>query len=387
MATKWKDQVATLTGAVERFESGRLPRVTILVGAARGRDRTQFDPAQSSLLVEVARQRVKAEGKLDWTEHDPSSSSFSLDELVADLTSSSLFGEPRFVYVPDAEPVCKFEARKRGQRTPFETAMQRLLDDEDRGHRVLVVLPMSSAESVLARDAKARQGTLIELRPLYANPPPWDPDPLNTELARFVLWRAKVRGLNLDPRAVPHLVERIGSDLSRYDQELAKLEVKVGRGGKVRREDVAQDVASSSFEADAFDFADRVMRADLESALRFLRSIEVRGARKGTGASEGLSALAPMLGSILVREARKLLAAMELREEGRPLNAVAGILGVPDVKVARAAFENRMRARDRTSTLALLEHLKALELDLRWHSVPEEIAFERFVLRTCKRKR
>ncbi|MBL8899203.1 MAG: hypothetical protein JNM84_16305 [Planctomycetes bacterium] len=386
------DQAQALLAARARLRARTLPRAVLLVGTARGRDRVTWDAGQASWLLGALRDRVRADGQYVWTSYEPDDEAFDLDELCADLTSPSLFGETRFVCLADGTPLLETTTRRRGgseAAKPFERALLHWAATPALGHRLYLALPNASSESTLvaALQEKLGEGLLfLPLRGLYDTPPPWNPDPLQTELVRFLSEAARERKLQLGPNSRLDLAQRLGSDLGRLESELEKLASSADAQGRVPENEVRANVAGGALEGEAFELADRIVRGDSRAALRWLREVERRGARrdapgKRSGAMQDLGDLSGFIVAALVREGRRMLAAAEMREQGLSFETIAEALSVPDISVAREAFRARLFARDLAGMRELLAGIRELELDLKRRSVDAPLALERLLLR------
>lgn len=385
------DQAQVLLAARTRLLARVLPRAVLLVGTPRGRDRVAWDAGQATWLLAALRDRVRAEGQYVWTSYAPTEEGFDLDELCADLASPSLFGETRFVCVADGGELVESSSRKRGGAggKPFERALQHWAANAVLGHRLFLALPGASVETPLVGALQEKLGEgllLVALRGLYDTPPPWNPDPLQTELVRFVSAVAQGRKLQLGPNSRLDLAQRVGKDLGRLDSELEKLAASADAQGRVPESEVRANVVGGALDAEAFELAERIVRGDSRGALRWLHEVERRGARsdpagKRGGAMQDLGDLQGLIVSALVREGRRMLAAAEMSEQGHSIDTIAEALGIPDVTVAREAFRAKLAARDAAGLRALLEEVRELELDLKRRSVEPLLALERLLLR------
>lgn len=127
-------------------------------------------------------------------------------------------------------------------------------------------------------------------------------------VARWLRERVKRHGGRIEEEAVATLIELVGDDLRRLDQEVAKL-VAYRDGAPIRREDVRHLVHGQ--DADVFALLDAIGAGDPAAALTTLRQLGAQG--------QDVHALLPQLASHL----RRVLIVGELLARRRPLAEAA----------------------------------------------------------------
>lgn len=86
----------------------------------------------------------------------------------------------------------------------------------------------------------------------------------------------RAHGFDLEFDAAAYLAEAIGTDMALAERALEKIELRVGRGGKVNAE-LAQELVADTRERTVFELTDALMRRDLSASLAALSSLLEQG--------------------------------------------------------------------------------------------------------------
>lgn len=146
--------------------------------------------------------------------------------------------------------------------------------------------------------------------------------PSRSELPAHLVQGAARRGFELDPEAARFLVSHMGDGLARLDNELDRLSLWAGKGGRVEVEDL-QEMVSDLTETSIFALGDAVISQDLTASLR----IAERLGQQGSGPTAVLYPTAAA-----VRRAHR---ALSLLEAGQPPKSVEKELGLPPFLVRK----------------------------------------------------
>jgi DNA polymerase III subunit delta len=100
--------------------------------------------------------------------------------------------------------------------------------------------------------------------------------PRANQLPAYLVQRAKARGLDLDADAARLLVERMGPETMRLENELERLAIWAGEGGSVTLADLEAMVADTSEEV-SWALSDSVVAQDAAGALRAAERLAAQG--------------------------------------------------------------------------------------------------------------
>jgi len=197
------------------------------------------------------RTRLGAGGvRVIWGDDEPA----RLQTAIGDLVTPSLFGGAAVLVIRRAEALPR----------PVEEAVQAIVPQlDDRARLVLVAKGLDQRRPLHAAWAKA--GAAVELA---------RPDP--RAIAPWVGTLARERGHAVAPAAVELLLERVGADLARLDDEIEKLSLHVGTGATIDAKQVDALVATTRARA-VEELTDRLARRDLAGAIRALRGLMAGG--------------------------------------------------------------------------------------------------------------
>jgi DNA polymerase-3 subunit delta len=168
----------------------------------------------------------------------------------------------------------------------------------------VVLIARSKSPPSLVKAVKQAKGEVHEFQA-----------PSVREMPRALVGEAKRLGFQLEPDAARMLVERMGSDPLRLRNELERLLLWAGQGGKVAAADLDAMIADTS-EAAAWSLADAVVERNAALALGTAESLMAQG--------ENVTGLTYNLASRL----RKACAATEQIDAGVPPKKVETSLGM-----------------------------------------------------------
>jgi DNA polymerase III subunit delta len=168
----------------------------------------------------------------------------------------------------------------------------------------VVLIARAKAPAKLTRAVKAAKGEIHEFEA-----------PKARDMPRVLVGEAKRLGFNLDGPAARMLVERMGANPQRLQNELERLALWAGAGGEVSAADLDAMIADTS-EAAVWALSDALLEGDAANALRLSEQL--------VGQGENVTGLIYGLASRL----RKACAAAAMLEEGIPAKQVESGLGM-----------------------------------------------------------
>jgi DNA polymerase III delta subunit len=214
-------------------------------------------------------------------------------------------------------------------------------------------------DHALVKAILAAGGLAPAFRKLWDSPPPWRPDPLETELVQWTLRRASELGLRLTAHQALFVSAATGNDLAALDGELETLRA---GGGRDLRESVSWTAGGTPW-----NVADHILGGDLPRALSGIETLFRGGFQEKSGKRLlDAGALAAMLVAALQRGAS---------------GALEGARAAGGSPAQRGAAEERARRRPRAHWRALLEEAAALERALKSGAGLDANDFARLALR------
>jgi len=274
---------------------------------------------------------------------------FRLSALLGDLSGGGLFAEKRLVVMRQGAEHLKKAGTK---PSPLTQAMLAFLQSPEDPGCLVLSLPTLRADHALAKAIKALDGPVMDLRKLWDNPPPWNPDPRQAELVQWVSNRARDKKLRLTPDQSVYLVAATGNDLFALDEQLERL-------SKMPDEDFKSLVGWNAATT-PWSVAEKLVAGDAPRALAGVESLFSSGFQeKGGRRLVDSVALSTMLVSSLGREVRRSLQlASELAAGADEASAgrAAGVNG----RALGPALE-RARSRPLAVWTRMLEELAGLE--------------------------
>lgn len=168
----------------------------------------------------------------------------------------------------------------------------------------VVLIARAKAPAKLTRAVKAAKGEIHEFEA-----------PKARDMPRVLVGEAKRLDFDLDGAAARMLVERMGANPQRLQNELERLALWAGRGGEVSAADLDAMITDTS-EAAVWALSDALLERDAASALRISEQL--------VGQGENVTGLIYGLASRL----RKACTAAAMLEEGIPTKQVESGLGM-----------------------------------------------------------
>jgi len=302
-------------------------------------------------VCSAARRGARERAGLELGDFDAGSPDFRAESIEEFLSAPSLFSPDRALVLERAG-----KALKRGPRLSAALARFLALEDGPKWAVVQAETVTAAAARPLVELASALNGEVLRFRALYADPPPWKPDPEASEAAQFLRDEARGRGISFERGAASALVQIAGSRAADLVQALGHFEMLGTK--RVGTEDV-QAVAAHSAEGSAFGFAEAVMLGDASDALRLLRRMEHQGLRTWDGRRLATREAFGMLTSAVARELVRTSAVRAALDGGADAEAALDAAGKGGGMPARRKMERRIdrcpAARLRALRSALLE--------------------------------
>jgi DNA polymerase III delta subunit len=320
----------------ELAKARQLPTVTLL----RGEETFFLRQALEALTAKAAALGVEV------LKHDEGDPDFDPALLFNDLSTAPLFGGEQLLLLRSLDKLTE----KRGkQEAPLLTALDAFLAAATPGRALVLEAPGLRADHGLCKRVAAAGGTLLNLRRLWDSPPPWNPDPRQSELVQWCLERARQRRLPLDPDRAVSVVLATGNDLAGIDAQLERL----GQAGPgAFAETLVWQAGGSPFAVAQAALSGRTREALSGVEVLFRRGMTDRSGEKKLD----LGALVALLNGALIGGARQAHATLAARESGAEPPAFGG------GPRAQEELEERLRARPKASTwAALLEDLAELD--------------------------
>lgn len=168
----------------------------------------------------------------------------------------------------------------------------------------VVLIARDKAPAKLARAVEAADGEVHRFEA-----------PRAKDMPRALIADAKRLGFRLDPAAARMLVDRMGANPQRLQNELERLALWAGEGGEVDAADLDAMVADTS-EAAVWALSDALLERDASAALRISERLISQG-ENVTGLIYGLAS-----------RLRKACAASAMLEQGTPPKQVESSLGM-----------------------------------------------------------
>ena len=322
------------------LSGGELPRGVVLRGEER-----YFREKAVDLL------RAKAvESGFEVCVHDAERGNpdFRVAALIDDLSGGGLFATRRLVVIRNAAESLK---KVGSQASPLTSAILAFVEASDSGS-VVLSLPTLRADHAVSKAIKAAGGPLLDLRRLWDGPPPWNPDPRQAELVRFVLDRARHFSLNLSPDQAVYVCAATGNDLFALDDQLERLR-------HMPDEDLRKVVGWNAATA-PWNVAEQVVAGDVPRALAGVESLFQAGFQeKGGRRLLDSIALSAMLIGSLSRGVRRSLVLASGLERGQTESDAAKSVGVAGRAVGPAIA--RARSRPARAWRNMLDDVSGLE--------------------------
>jgi hypothetical protein len=190
--------------------------------AARGALLPRAGPGEAAR----ARQALGYEVCLHEVERESGGGDFHLARLIDDLSGGGLFAARRAVIVRNPGDLLR---KIDGEDSALaRAALAFVQSPEDAGTLVLADASLRADHALVKAILKAG-GLAPSFRKLWDSPPPWKPDPLQTELVLWTQRRASELGLRLTGQQALYVSAATGNDLAALDDQLETLRASGGR--------------------------------------------------------------------------------------------------------------------------------------------------------------
>jgi DNA polymerase-3 subunit delta len=256
-----------------------------------GTDGAKIDATRARLRARA--ERDGGPGSLRVFEPDEGRGAPDHEELLAAIPAMSLTESRRYLLADGVE---------RWRDKPLDAVAAAL--GELPPDLSVVLIARAKAPAKLAGAVKAAGGEIHE----FEAPRPRD-------MPRTLVGEAKRLGFDLDPAAARVLVDRMGANPQRLQNELERLALWAGEAGKVSAADLDAMIADTS-EAAVWALSDALIERDAAAALRIAEKLISQG-ENVTGLIYGLAS-----------RLRKACAAAAMLEEGAPPKQVESSLGM-----------------------------------------------------------
>lgn len=178
--------------------------------------------------------------------------------------------------------------------------------------------------------ALADSGALFEFRDLYDMPYDRSRGPLDGELCKWVVGRARAVGVPLQPDAAWLLVAQVGKQPAELLAELQRLRDQFPAGSKQKPLAPAdlRGKLTTSFESTPFELADAVLTHDRRAAYRSVRAMFDRGVRSKDGKAMDTGGLLPFTTSWLYQQLATAFEGRQALDSGTSPRELAAAVGV-----------------------------------------------------------
>ena len=263
----------------------------------------------------------------------------SLGELEAAGGAVPFLADRRIVIVRGL--LDRYELQRSAQRSA--PAERRSLGEWEGLPDVLQALPDTTSLVFVDGALNSRNPLLALVRPLAETLT--FPVPRPRELPRWIVDRARLRGIEIEPRAADALAGAVGGNLRIIDSELEKLSTYRG-GEQVRYQDVRQMVAYVR-EANIFAAVDAVLERRPGLAVRHIHRLLDEG-REPT-----------YIITMIARQVRLVLLARDVKAQGVPRSEIGGRLSLSGYPLQKTLEQEGRISSERLAAV----HRRLLEAD------------------------
>ena len=260
----------------------------------------------------------------------------SLEELAATSGAAPFLADRRLVIVRGL--LGRYEPQRQARRSE-----RRSLGEWEGLPDVLGGIP-DTTNLVFAEGALNSRNPLLALvRPLAETLT--FPVPRHRELPRWIADRARLRGIEIEPRAADALAAAIGGNLRIVDSELEKLSIYRG-DERIRYEDVRRMVAYVR-EANIFAAVDAVLERRPDHAVRHIHRLLDEGREPS------------YIITMIARQVRLILLARDVREQGVPRAEIGGRLSLSGFPLQKTLQQEERISSERLAAI----HRRLLQAD------------------------
>jgi DNA polymerase-3 subunit delta len=275
-----------------------------------------------------------------------------LGDVLDELATVAMFGGKRLVLVEEAD---EFVSRFRAKLEDYVA--------RPKSTGVLVLETKSWAANTRLYKAVAKDGLCVNC----TSPPPG-------RLTRWLVsWAERMHGVRLTPSTAGLLVEMVGPELGLLDQELAKLALTAGPGGKITPERVTRSVGSWRAKT-TWEMLDSALAGDAGRALVELDRLLLAG--------ESPIAILAQISASLRRFAAATRLVLQAEAAGRRVSLGDALeqAGVRQFVIGKADRQLRRLGRHRGARI--YGWLLQADLDLKGASpLPPRLILERLLVR------
>ncbi len=339
-----------------------LPGVVALVGDEERR--------KERLLAELIDRAGPDASVVSWQKDAAERPESEVARLLSDHASRPLFGGTKVLVARDGDALLK-----RAQKSLVAAI------DVASGNRMILLCRNLDQRTSFAKKLKKAGGLIVCQRPRV------DTDaggavPPGSELVREILADAKRHSLDLDPRAAAELAGRTGNDLLLASNELEKIAVHLGGGGKVTVA-IVDALVPQSAAWDQFQLFQEVATGQAGRALKRVRGMLSRGTvdRSGRRTTDPRS-ISLALVALLHQRLRTLARFRVLQRQGLPKEEMQRALRIRNpgqlFYLGKEASLPLVAAAE-TAVEALAEADRGLKL-----GQPPKVLLERLVVRLAR---
>lgn len=321
--------------------------------ALRGEER--YFRERALTLLRAKAEELGYEICLHEVQREQEGGDFRLARLIDDLSGGGLFAPRRLVVVRNPGELLKKVA---GEDGPLVRTALAFLKSPEKAGTLVLADPSLRADHVLVKALLAAGGLAPAFRKLWDTPPPWKPDPLQTELVLWTARRARELGAKLTNEQALYVCAATGNDLAALDDQLELLRAS---GGRELRAIVSWTAGGTPWAV-----AEHLLAGELARALSGIQALFQGGFQE----KSGKRLLDPAgLGLLLVGALQRGASACLAPElaQGSPKQ--------------REALGERARRRPAADWRALLEESAALERALKSGAAPDANDFTALALR------
>ncbi|MGK9251771.1 MULTISPECIES: DNA polymerase III subunit delta [Paenibacillus] len=330
--------------AVKDIRAGRIAPVYAVFGKDRYR-MSQFATMLTEKLL------APDERELGIVRYDMSET--SLEEIIGEAETLPFFVPKKIILARDSSFLCA--AAKEGK---VEHKAERFLSYMEHPSDTSIIVFLVQADKL---DERRKAVKLLKERNLLVA----FPELTESELAAWIIRRAKDQNRSIGEEAASLLVSRAGTGMQALSQEVDKLCLFAGEEGSISVEDVAR-LTASTVEEDVFALIDAMAELNMDRTLTIYRELLLRR-------EEPIR-----IAALVARQLRIMLQIKELERHRYSPQQMAGQLGLHPYAVKLAAEKAR-----KFETAVLGEHLSALaELDyaMKTGRINKELGLQLFFL-------
>jgi DNA polymerase-3 subunit delta len=239
-----------------------------------------------------------------------------------------------------------------------DKTLKQYIDDKAPSDVSVILVAICRGDSVPeVWGGAAKKGRLVQHKKLKT----WEN---NNEVIKWIPEEAKRLGISLDKGVADMLYKFVGADLHKITNELRKLTILVGKGGKATI-DQLKSVAVPVMPADPFQIVEATLRKDEASAMNAISLFY-----RNTGDEASI-----IISTSLMRQVEKLAVARQLLDKGTPEDEVAS-----RIEMHAFRFRNFFLPMVKRHSLPSMQRLCKLDADVKGPSRSKRTLVELAVL-------